>query len=187
MEHNERFSDKKLILLYLIRALRLPPTNEQLIRLAAQSGYFDYFELQQGIYELTEGGLLLSLSDSDKKGPFILSGEGSNVLDLFSDRIPTLLQLEIKHFALASRAELLEENQVQAEYEKVNDDEYWVTLRAIEQGMTLFEMRLNIARREQAIELCDAWKKRSGAAYRAFVDALFASDTPGSEDADSEE
>ncbi|MBC8528754.1 DUF4364 family protein [Christensenellaceae bacterium NSJ-44] len=172
MDMNTLLANKKLLLLYLIQQLRMPPTNEQLIRLMDQTGYLDYFELQQALFELVENNLLACPDSQSRSGPFHLTAEGNQALELFLDRIPPLLRLEIKHFALASRAELLEENQVVADYQKLSEDEYLVTLKAVEQGVTLFQMELNIATRELAKELCNNWKKRSGLAYRALIDAL---------------
>ncbi len=59
-----------------------------------------------------------------------------------------------------------------ADYSKIAEGQYMVCCRAVEGGLHLMEVNINVATREQAEIVCAKWVEHAPAVYAAIMERL---------------
>lgn len=62
--------------------------------------------------------------------------------------------------------------QITAQYEKINDKEYIVNCKVIENQITLIDLKLNVVSSKQAKIICDKWETNATAIYKNIIDNI---------------
>ncbi|HML48562.1 MAG TPA: DUF4364 family protein [Clostridia bacterium] len=169
-------TENKLLLLYTLDRLG-PVTAEQLLLFFVDHNLMDYITLQLALAELCEAELLVK--HAHESGVlYRLSAEGLHTLELFRERIPFSRLQCVDEAATAWRVRFARERQVLADYEPVEEGEYAVRLRILEEDMTLMDLSLRLPERERAIHFCNAWTEKAGALYAHLMRELDAQEEP---------
>ncbi len=162
----------KLFLLYALRALHpLPLTFTQLERIAVGSDHMDYFSLKQALSALLEDGLVRSQA-SLAGDAHLITDEGGSLLAQFQKEIPASMRGWIDRFARDNRESLVRSSHYIADYSKIAEGQYMVCCRAVEGGLHLMEININVATREQAEIVCAKWVEHAPAVYAAIMEKL---------------
>ena len=163
--------DVKLIALFIIDNFKMPVPNSFLVDTLALEPFVNYFDLQQQISELSEEGLVTYyVEDCDKF--FSLTSKGSEALEFFSVRIPKTVRERLLHAIKIKVKELKNALSIKADYKKINDIEYSVTLGISEGNFDMFSASLSVGDEILAKKMCAAFKNNPQALYSEFLSVL---------------
>lgn len=168
------FNDKidvKLIALFIIDNFKMPVPNSFLVDTLALEPFVNYFDLQQQIAELSEEELVTYyVEDCDKF--FSLTQKGSEALEFFGARIPKTVRERLLHAIKLKIKELKNALSIKADYKKINDIEYCVTLKISEGNFDMFSTSLSVGDEILAKKMCAAFKNNPQALYSEFLSVL---------------
>ncbi|MGE5679104.1 MAG: DUF4364 family protein [Pseudomonadota bacterium] len=164
-------ADKKLIILYLLSKMNIPLTKQQITNAVLENNLIDFFTFQQCTSELEDAGMIKQVVHQ-KKQCFETTDGGKNALEVFEQRIPKDTTGVIDSYISRNKDSLKKESQLIAEYNKVNDKEYIVSLKVIERELVLMDLKLSVVSAKQAKQVCEKWKNSSEKIYSQLISSL---------------
>ena len=144
----------KLIVLYMLDRLSYPVSTAQISEFVVDRGYMNFLTLQQVISELSGAGLL----DAQKalnRTQLRITQEGHDTLSYFEDSISRGLRDEICGYLEENGLRMRSEASIRSDYRKIADGEFEARLQAIDNGMPLVSIQLNVPTEELAVRVCD--------------------------------
>lgn len=171
MQDSNVLADDKLSILYFMGCLGIPLTNGQITRFFIDRNIINYFDLQQYIIELIEGGLINNMETNHSQF-LTITPKGKEALYFFQKRISPTLRNIIESYAEKNRALLKDESQITADYHKIAHEQYEVVCKVREKELVLMELKLNVPSSGQAQEICESWKLRAPEVFKSILDNL---------------
>lgn len=166
-----RIADNKLIILYILDRLDMPLTKSQITDVILENSLIDFFTLQQCLSELEQSDLMRQI-EYRKKPSYEISETGKKAVEVFIRRIPRSTAAVIDRYILSNKESLKKESEIVADFCKVNDKEYIVTLKVIEGNMVLIDLKLSVVSSKQAKFICEKWKGSSEKIYGQIMNTL---------------
>ncbi len=164
-------ADKKLLILYLLSNMDIPLTKTQITNAVLENNLLDFFTFQQCISELEETGMIKQVVHQ-KKQCFATTEIGRKAVEVFEQRISKNTSDIINAYIAKNKDSLKKESQVIAEYNKVSDKEYIVSLKVIEKELVLIDLKLSVVSAKQARQVCEKWKNSSEKIYSQLISSL---------------
>lgn len=171
MKDISELAESKLILLYMIHKMNLPVFLSYVQQFALEAEYMDYFSLSTYLAELSKNEYLLKNIENNKTS-YTISEKGVNVLNYFSNRIPSYIKEKIDNYVLANRKKVRRELEVTAVYYENESNNYIVKCGAYEDSVLLMEVNLNVVSKESAERICKNWKDNVNTYYLSFLKSL---------------
>lgn len=162
----------KLIVLYMLDRVEFPLTNSQMSEFIIDKGYASYFTLQQAFNELLDAEFIRVYTVRNSSH-YKITQDGRDSLGYFGNQISTEITTEIDVFLKDRRFELRQESDVTAEYYRDNADTYIVHCQIRERGEMLTELNISVTTEQQAVIICDNWKKKNEDVFQYLVNTLF--------------
>ncbi len=170
-ESTTELAENKLLVLYIIKTVKTPISNSQLTDIVLENGFINYFMLQQYISELISSEFL-AYKDINEKKLIYITEKGSSVLSFFKNRIHENKILSIENYIKTKIDQIKKELTLNASYTISEDNNFIVSLQAIENGSILMDLKLSVASNKQAIDLCNKWKANSVEIYTKIIHLL---------------
>ncbi len=164
-------ADKKLIILYLLSNMNIPLTKQQITNAVLENNLIDFFTFQQCTSELEDAGMIKQVTHQKKQCLQTTDG-GKKALGVFEQRIPKNVTGIIDTYIARNKDSLKKESQVISEYKKVNDKEYIVSLKVIENELILMDLRLSVVSAKQAKQVCEKFRNSSEKIYSQLIGSL---------------
>lgn len=163
--------DVKLIALFIINNFKMPVPNSFIVDTLALEPFVNYFDLQEQISELeSEEFVTYYTEDTDKF--YTLTEKGLQALSFFSDRIPKTVRERLLKTIKIKIKDLKNALSVKAEYKKVNDIEYSVSLGISEGHYDMLSVTLAVGDELMAKKICAAFKNDPQTLYSEFLAIL---------------
>ena len=161
----------KLVILYMLKSVNFPLTNNHITDCILEQGYTDYFHVQQAISELVESALV-SKKTVRNTSQYKITEEGMQTLGYFSNQISEEIVADIDHYLRENSYDLRNEMSNIADYYKLNSMEYEVHCRVLEGERDLIDLRIVVPSEEAAKRSCDRWPQVSQDIYRTLITKL---------------
>ena len=161
----------KLIVLYMLKKVDFPLTNSQICEFILDKGYTNYFVLQQIFNELTDAELI-RVKQIRNSSHYSITESGLETLDYFGRNIPEGIRSDIDQFLKEHHYQLRSESETFADYYQEKPDLYMVKCEIKDNGHILVSMTLSVATEDQAIAICDNWKKNNTDVYSYLIQTL---------------
>lgn len=156
----------------MLKKVSFPLTNGQLSDFILDKGYTTYFTLQEAINELQETNLI-SKETVRNSSHYHITEEGTSTLEYFKSMIPKVIQTEIDTYLKENKLKLRDEVSILADYYKTTvDDEYAVHCIVKEGKSNLIDLTVTVPDRDQAILMCDHWRKKCQSVYSLIMNEL---------------
>ncbi|MCT4542070.1 MAG: DUF4364 family protein [Vallitalea sp.] len=168
---NHELSVNKLIVLYMIEKIDIPMSYTRISEFVLAHEYMNYFSLQQYLSELVETNLLITNVKSHSTN-YSITDDGKKTLEYFENRIPESIRLEIVGYLKEKKIQLKNDFEITAEYFPKKNGEYVVTCVAKEKKELLMELQLAVVSKEQALKICNNWKKNPHIFYSKVLGEL---------------
>ncbi len=162
----------KLIVLYMLNRVSFPLTAAQISDFILTREYTNFLTLQQVIRELTDTGLVDARTVRNRT-QLLLTKDGKQTLDFFSQQISTSIRQEIDEYLKENEMELRNEVSILADYYKSTSGEYEAHLKAKEGNVTLVDLIISVPVEETAAAICDNWQEKNQEIYQYLIEQLF--------------
>jgi hypothetical protein len=166
--HATEEEDKLVLLASLDRLGRC--TKEQLLRFVVETELQSQFQFAIALAGLYETGHVRESERLEGK-LLVLTPEGRQSLEMFGSRIRASLQEKLETHGASWRRRIREEQQMPADWEETEHG-FTVTLRTIEAGAEIVNIRLTVADKQQAKRFCARWRENAPFLYQTLMDRL---------------
>lgn len=170
-DNTEELAQNKLILLYIIDKSPFSFSKKKLNEFILEKNYMNYFFLQQYLSELVNSNFI-SLVEEDEEFKYIITEQGSLVLDCFQNKVPAKLKEDLETEFESIKSTAKKEAQVAAEYYAREDGQYVANIKLVENEDVLFSLYINVATMEHAKMVCENWKNNPNEIYSDIVNKL---------------
>lgn len=162
----------KLIVLYMLNRVDFPLTKAQISDFILEKEYTNFMTLQQVISELIDAGLISAQSIRNRTH-LLLTKDGSQTLNFFSNDISNSIKQEIDDYFRENEITLRNEVSILADYYKSTSGEYEAHLVAKDKGINLIDLTISVPVEETAISICDNWQTKNQEIYQYIISQLF--------------
>lgn len=174
-ENSIELAENKLLVLYVIKALKQPISNTQLTEIILENNFINYFTLQQYVSELVSSDFL-KYQVINEKNLLTLTEKGDSVLSFFNGRISPIKKKIIDDYLLSTIDSIKRELTIHGDYTILKDDTFIVDLKALEDDNLLMEIKVSVPSKKQAASLCSRWKENPTDLYTKIINSLFNDD-----------
>lgn len=165
-------AEDKLLLLLALDILDMPITNIYINDLLLQPGYMNYFNIQTALSELVEIGCVDRIPDSDGIPMYSINEKGREAFHEFSYLLPDGLATRYEEHIENNKDQVKRLVEVNASVFTVGKDDYFVRCFIRDKGTYVIDLKLPAASREDANEICKAWRENSSEIYADIVKIL---------------
>ncbi len=163
--------DVKLITLFIIDSFKMPVPNSFIVDTLMLQPFINYFDLEEQLSELeSQEFVTYYIEDSDRF--YTLTKKGTEALEFFGVRIPKTVRERLLHTIKLKIKELKNALSIRADYERINDIEYKVSLGISEGNYDMFCVSLSVGDEIMAKKMCAAFKNDPQALYSEFLSVL---------------
>ncbi len=161
----------KLIILYFLNQADQPISNSILSGFILESGYTDYFSIQQTLAELTEDKMILA-EQTHQKSYYTIAEIGKETLRFFGNLLPTDTCQQIDDYLEAKKLAIVDDTSIKTDYTLIRPNEYLATCSVFERGSKIFEISLNVTSEEEAVDVCRRFKDKNEDVYASLLQLL---------------
>ncbi|MDO4343624.1 MAG: DUF4364 family protein [Eubacteriales bacterium] len=161
----------KLIILTMLGRVDFELTNSQISTFILGEQYTDYFTLQETLSEMLESGLIEAKTIRNSTH-YAMTESGRETLEYFGNDVSSGIRRDIEEYFRKNKLKMRNENSVIADYHRTKTNEFTAQLQVKEKNAVLVEVSLTVPLEQQAIVLCDNWKKKSQQIYGYLVSEL---------------
>jgi len=164
-------AQNKLLILYLLKTINIQLSEIQILRIVTDNGWLNYFDLKESLFELVESNLVAQ-RETPNGTFFSISSLGCDTLFYFEKELLSSQRKAIDEFCAANRGELRLETELSADYIKIDDGEYKVMLKVLENQIPVFELNLVTYSKASAEAFINKWKHVAPIIYKNTYDTL---------------
>lgn len=170
-EDTLELAENKLLLLYILESIKLPVSKNQITEIVLKNNFLNYFTLQQYISELITAGFIEYMEVSGKNRLTVTS-KGHKVLGMFLNRLSENKTKVVDSYVEENINKIRQEIDLTADYTIASNNSFTVNLKAMENGITLIDLKLNVVSNKQARDICAKWKTNSSELYNEIINVL---------------
>jgi predicted transcriptional regulator len=164
-------AENKLLLLYILERIKLPVSKNQITEIVLKNNFLNYFTLQQYISELIAAGFI-EYTEVSGKNRLTVTSKGHKVLDMFLNRLSEDKTKIVDLYIEENINTIKQQIDLTADYTIANNNSFTVNLKAVEKGITLIDLKLNVVSNKQARDICTRWKNNSSELYNEIINIL---------------
>lgn len=162
----------KLTVLYMLKKINFALSNAQIVDFFTETGYTNYFVVQQTLSSLVE----ISLISEEKirnTTVYRLTPEGTDTLNALMQNLSSAIREDVDHYLEKNRFSLRSAASIRAiSFPSGNKDEYIASLQIREGSSNLLELNVSVPTKEEADSACSRFKENSAAIYQNILKAL---------------
>jgi len=170
-DENEELAEKKLILLYVIKKIKIPVSNIQITKIILENRFMNYFFFQQILMDLCNNGLLRS-ENVEGKALYSITQKGQVTLDYFLSHIPLGVKTRIDQAASSIRKKIKNETSVTATFSPESENDFMVTCKINEDDFSLINLNITVGTKSDARKMCDNWNSYTQEIYSEILEIL---------------
>ncbi len=161
----------KLMILYMLKKVNFPLTNNQIQGFFLDKGYASYFAFRQAVTDLLDEELISS-ETVRKTSYYSITPSGEETISFFSSSIPFSIIDDIDIFLYENKYELRNEVGTMSDYYKSTNMDYIVHCVIKEGEANLIELNLSVPSEEEAEVMCNNWRNASQDIYSNIMKSL---------------
>ena len=137
----EPIAQNKLLLLYLLNSMNIQLSELQILRIVTENGWMNYFDMKESIFELLESRLI-DQHETTAGNFYSITELGRTTLSYLEKELRNSRRKDIDEYCASNRDDLRLETELFADYIKIDEDEYKVMLKVLENQIPVFEINL---------------------------------------------
>ncbi len=162
----EPIAQNKLLLLYLLNSINIQLSELQILRIVTENGWMNYFDMKESIFELLESRLI-DQHETTAGIFYSINKLGQTTLSYLEKELRNSKRKEIDEYCSKNRDELRLETELFADYVKIDEDEYKVMLKVLENQIPVFEINLVTYSKSSAQAFIEKWKSVAPSIYKS--------------------
>ncbi len=161
----------KLMVLYMLRRVNFPLTEERITHFFLDREYTNYFSLKQALSELIESKFIRchSVRNSTR---YTITPEGEEAWGFFGKKVSSEILADIDGYLKENRFRIRSEVGVTADYYKSTNQDYIVSCEINEGRVKLISLSLSVPDEAQAELMCARWRDTSQDVYSYVLKKL---------------
>ena len=167
----EPFTIYKLTILNMLDLVDFPLTNTQIYLFFLEQDYTDFFQVQQGLSDLQDAGLIRAEITHDNT-QYTITAAGKETLNLLRDKITEGIEKDILAYFKKNELKFRQINSILADYYRTSNQQYAVRCQLRERDVNLIDLTLMVKNKKQAEAICNNWKKQNEDVYVYLMDML---------------
>jgi len=164
-------AQNKLLILYLLKSINISLSELQILRIVTVNGWMGYFDLKESMFELIESKLVAQ-RETPNGALFSITELGGTTLYYLKKELLSSLRKSIDEYCAANRGDLRLETELSADYIKIDENEYKVMLKILENQIPVFELNLVTYSKASAQAFIENWKNIAPKIYKSTYDIL---------------
>lgn len=172
MFSSDLHAEDKLIILLALKCLDMPITGLYINDLLLEPGYMNYFNIQIALGELLESQMVEKIPDSDGIPMYTITDKGRNAYREFKHLLPEGLAVKYETHILENRDTVKKLLEVNASVFTTEKDAYFVRCFVRDKGTYVIDLKVPAANKQDAAEMCRAWKENTAAIYMEILKSL---------------
>ena len=168
---DKSLAEGKVLILYILNKIGKPVTNGELLKVVTALTDMNYFYFQQFLLDLIDSKYVVYYSNESEM-VYSLTEDGKETLKLTVDLIPGIHKLRIDNNLKENINQVEEEVSVTADFIPLNENEYNVKCKIVENNITMFEITTYAGSREHAKQIADNWKANAQEIYPQILNLL---------------
>lgn len=162
----------KLILLFVFDKMECPLTENTIIDMCCSSNnWISYMDCKPIITQLLDHGFIYKIAQSGDS-LYNITPDGRVCLADFFVQIPTSIRENISRFVKINRTKYRKKQEFNADYYMNKDGTYTVSLKIVEPGHTMLELKMVVPNRVTAKNIYSKWEDKGGNIYELIYDNL---------------
>lgn len=168
---SNKIAQDKLKLLYILKYINIPLTNIEITNFILDNKIMDYFTLQQFLSDLCDSSFIV-LNSKNGNEYYSISKEGVAVLEMFDEKLPDYFLNEVEKCYSNFKIEIKKNRELLGHYYKKQNDEFVVSLQAMENESTIFSLSINVPDEELAKNICKKWDSNPEEIFSKIIKTL---------------
>lgn len=164
----EKSTQEKLIVLYIISKLNKAITNLQMTDLILSSTSVDYFTLQDLLIQL-QNDKFIDVFIEEEQRYYKITEQGEILLKSLINMVPVFVISRIEDEIKDAKKEVNQKSVVTADFFPDGKNNFLVKCKISEGGKQLVKISLNAPTREKAIEICNKWYENPSKYYLEII------------------
>ncbi len=165
---NETLAQKKALILYVLQRVAEPISNDALLKLIISIDNMNYFYFQQFLLDLLENKYIIK----NENELYELTNEGIKALELVKDLIPGITKFKIDNTFKETLGEIKNDVSITTDFIPLNENEYNVECKIVENNQVLFKIELLAGTHEQSKKIADNWKHNAEEIYPEILNII---------------
>jgi hypothetical protein len=167
----EAIAQNKLLILYLLKTINISLSELQILRTVTEKNWLNYFDLKECMFELMESNLV-EQRETPSGNFYSITELGKTTLFYLEKELLNSQRKAIDEYCSANRDELRLETELSAEYLKIDEGEYKVMLKVLENNVPVFELSLITYSQASAESFIKKWRRVAPKIYKSTYDDL---------------
>ena len=168
---SETLAEKKALILYILNKVSKPISNEALLKLTISIDNMNYFYFQQFLLDLLDNKYIINYTKNEES-LYELTKEGKDALKLIKDIIPGITKFKVDNTFKDTLNVFENKISITSDFIPINENEYNIKCKIVDNNQTLFELQLYAGSREQAKLISDNWNKNADKIYPQILGIL---------------
>ncbi len=174
-DNTTTLAENKVLILYILIRINNDIKQDDLFKILTNINDMNYFYFKQILIDLIDSKLVGS--HTKEKEQFIrITTQGRNAYDLTKDVLPGLLKLKADNTFEKEFSLIEEEASIIAEFIPINESNYTIKCKIVENNETIFEVKTFAGSRDRAKRIVDNWNKNAKEIYPEILNLLLKKD-----------
>ena len=174
-DNTTTLAENKVLILYILVRINDDIKQDDLFKILTNINDMNYFYFKQILIDLIDSKLVGS--HTKEKEQFIrITTQGRNAYDLTKDVLPGLLKLKADNTFEKEFSLIEEEASIIAEFIPINESNYTIKCKIVENNETIFEVKTFAGSRDRAKRIVDNWNKNAKEIYPEILNLLLKKD-----------
>ncbi len=162
----EPIAQNKLLLLYLLNSMNIQLSELQILRIMTENSWMNYFDMKESVFELLESRLI-DQHETTAGNFYSITELGRTTLSYLEKELRNSRRKDIDEYCASNRDDLRLETELFADYIKIDEDEYKVMLKVLENQIPVFEINLVTYSKSSAQAFIEKWKSVAPSIYKS--------------------
>ena len=172
-ENEEQYTENKLLLLFVLDRLKIPVTDLYFNEIMLEPGMVNYFTIQTALGELVSHGCIDRILDSGGIPMYALAEKGREILRSLEQTIPYGVRARYVEIVTKNRAAIKRQMEVNAICFEDEQQNYYVRCFIREGLDRIVDIKVPVASKKDAGEICAAWQKNPSKIYVEIMRVLY--------------
>ena len=164
MENIAETAENKIMILFALERSGAYTTENRFINSILEMSLMNYFVLRESIGELIKDKLAAQIIN-EGRSCYTITDEGGRILEYFNDKVHKGIKRRIIKAMEEMQKKKELDSMVIAEFREIDVDVFEVELVIRERAAELMNLRMITGTKNEAIKLCDIFKKKYQDAY----------------------
>lgn len=169
--NNKNLVENKILILYVLNEINKDITNDSLFDIISSINNLNYFYFQQYLDDLINSKFIGKYT-KDEECVLQITAEGKKSLDFTISLLPGIIKLDANTVLKEKLPSIEDASSISSEYFPIDEENYIIKCKIIENNETVFEIKTVAGSREMATKITDNWNNNAYTLYPKLLNIV---------------